>query len=663
MGTYIQAKKRKRNDADGQERQNKIARSIASIFPFGNITTTYTGEITSNSVSMVQLWHPRAAQKSYGKEKRCVESIIIPDRWLTNSRLLNPPPVLRITGPLLDQVTGVTLSTSRTSHSSNTSDSAYLSSQSHHIPLLPIEEDTPDLDLIPLDKKAQREADRRKIREQAGKQGFGASLPWIRKKKIMRERQVLTDGLTFPGLWVGEAIGKEKEFQLELRVSQLGESSQLVEEPRPLGEVFPTDPSLENGSHQIREEMNGQAPSMDDITAEDLERIGGGSLAELPSSPRISVLPDNFEDASTRVVANIPVVAEEPTLDNWGTFSSGPLAIVSKPSQKTARARSMAGCLTEKDHFALSVRINGQTVRTKYMKLEERSEPRLASRTGIWSPFRFEVIHRAKLWRPEEKTSAEAIPPDFMLEPDVLTYGSVVSIVDSNTGCKSDPVKIVHVDKNEVVYGADVGHPVSELHRVGFVRWHEHEEPESSSSIGRRPRLFLSAPGARVGGGELLGHRFVPIKPKSTPKRSTQKRSTPAPTPPLFTEGELATPTTLEEAAGQAQHLVGGESGGVEAPEQTQVETVDSPVLMKKKQRRTKRIALAQGTLDEEDENSTTAELKWHQADGEEKDVHISTKKGQTETRWAFVERVEDWMCWIITSVGEMNSLKLASLS
>lgn len=547
--------------------------------------------------------------------------------------LLNPPPSLRITGPIRDFVTDVTLSAIPVVKSTDTTtaSSTPFSTQAHHIPLLSshlkADEVASEICLFPLDKKAQREAKRRKIREEAGKHGFGSSLPWIRQKKIMRERQVLSDGLTFPGLWVGEEIRKDKEFQLELELSQ----TILAEGNRPSEGVQTLVNPMSDDSEQLIP-ADGVTPSMEDITAEDLEQIGQGAMerfverAQPPDSStftHVSVVPDTTSSRTTTLAANA-----------WGTFLSGPLTVISKPSQKTSRARSKSSCMTCKDNFALSVRINSQTVRTRYMKLEDKDPPRLASRTGLWSPFRFDILYRPSVPGPSVNTAADPSLSDFVGDGDVLTYGSVVSIIDCNSGSRSDPVKIVHVDKNEVIHGLDEGHPVSEMHRVGFVKWDEHDE---GSSIGqyRQPRFYLSAPGARVGGGELLGHRYVPVKPKLGKKDSASSA--------IPVGMDQTAPTTLEQAADQT-------SGASHIGSQ-----VEEPVLMKKKQRRTNRIALAKATLDEEDENSPTSGLSWHQAEGDEKEVTVTMNKNQKETRWEYVERVEDWMCWIITGVGEFS--------
>ena len=285
----------------------------------------------------------------------------------------------------------------------------------------------------------------------------------------------------------------------------------------------------------------------------------------------------------------------------------------------------MASCLTERDSVSLCVRINGQTVRTKYMKVESTDTPQFTAKTGKWTPFHFEVIHRAvplaaeaKSVRPRSKLSREEE------KADVMTYGSIVVLVDLQSGVRSEAVKLVQVKRNEVIVGADEGYPISELQRVGFVRLEN-----GSEFVGEGKRWYLSAPGAKLGGGELLD----PLAPGRSKSRRSMKAPVSVPTQ------EVAVPETLD----RIEHDKPPEAGlsGSEKPT---------------KKRKTPQNALARATLAEDDDNSSQAILSWAKAD--HLDQEIVTNDGEKMfTRNVVVDKVEDWMCWVICGVCNITPL------
>ena len=504
--------------------------------------------------------------------------------------MLNPPPALRLTGPLFSTLTCVTLCTT-TAGPSATSGETVFSSQTHTIPLSTqnaIEAVEPDSHSV-LSRREMRVLQTRKLREQAGKSGFGGSLPWERERVIPQERQTLSEGLIFPGLWVGEGIGKQKEFRLELKIAQPGIDHDL--EPR----------DVRRPGHKARRPQHEAPTDNEEVSAESL------GLNESSFDPVTSTLHEPLaSDSSVPATLDSAQIMEPPVPATWATLPSAPLTVVSKPSQKTGRARSLASCLTEDDKFALIIRINSQTVRTKYMKLDTGEQPRMVSRTGTWSPFRFEIVQRATPWEsdtPRPMTMRARAPGSAPL-PETLTYGSIIAIVDVNSGLRSEPVKLVRVDKNEVVIGKDEGHPVSELHRVAFAR-HTGE----SGTLVTGSRSYLSAPGARAGGGEMLSSKET-------------------------------SHATLEQSPDTGMGL-------------DTREALSGPAT---KKRRTRRIALAKATLEESD--PTASGLIWQTAVGENRHMAVDQKKpkkgelpSEDHTRQEYVERLEDWMCWIITSV------------
>jgi hypothetical protein len=303
------------------------------------------------------------------------------------------------------------------------------------------------------------------------------------------------------------------------------------------------------------------------------------------------------------------------------------------------------------DSFSLWVRIHSQTVRTKYMKLELESggageAPQLTAKTGKWTPFRFEVVRRAAMPPVEVKGRGRARVSSDDKE-EILTYGSIVRLVDRQSGVRSEPVKLVKVERNEVVVEDAEGHPLSEFHRVGFLRLVDGEEDFEDGG-----RWYLSAPGARLGGGELAAQKKV-VEVEEDDDEPTADINTPL--GGADGEGDEV-PVTLE---GAEQDVTGTSKRKVEE---------DTP-RRPKKRRRTKRNALAAAIVAEEEEGSQQAVLSWAKAERheklQEKEQEQTAKdgeggkggKGKTQT----VERVEDWMCWTIGGVCEWQCSCLKS--
>lgn len=497
----------------------------------------------------------------------------------TDISLLQPPPTLRVTGPLLPSLNNVTLSAHP--NPDPTTGRVTFSSQSHRFASGNEEPEQEQNYYSARSKKDERDEKKRQMREAAYKTGWGNTLPWERNRDAVRDRVELEDGIAFPGLWISEESGKNKEFRLDLTIGPPGEDQA---------------PAAEMNDATLRNVLNGtdMAPLM--------------NLNEAESSTPIEGIEQN-EAIDTSLEKNEAAETEQPAPaapQPWATFSSDPLTIVSKPSQKTAKARSMASCLSARDAFALYVRVNGQTVRTKYLKLDnEDAQPQLAARVGKWSPFRFEIVQTALPPRLDDKEPRPRFKLDADREASIITYGSIVRIVDVQSDTRSDPMRLVRVDKNEVVVGADEGHPVSELQRVGLVR-----VVDGADDLTGGGRWYLSAPGAVAGAGEV-----------STTRARPDAKAAKVPSP---------------ETLGGAE--------GIESGEKTP-----------RRRKKTKRHALARAAIEEEEQGSNRAGLIWHRAERREGE-HVVTEGKVSTTRQATIETVDDWMCWVLTGVCEYGS-------
>jgi hypothetical protein len=522
--------------------------------------------------------------------------------------MLNPPPILRVSGPLLPLLTQATLQTVL-AETDAARPNGLLSAQSQRIPLSTIPEPTPPTQSGLTIKRAEKEEHTRILREQASRHGFAQTLRFERNKLASRERQALSDGLTFPALWVADLIGKDKEFRLELSLGMPGVEASDVpvfepaiaaatqpiaepeettkEETAPMVEQTVIESTQDNifGEHQTLDQASNDI--MDQLTEEDRRMLEAEPRA---AEPQVDPIPEQN---------NVAGPSQPP---RWASFMSAPLSVVSKPSQKTAKARSMNSCFALDDSFALWVRINSQTVRTKYMKLDDGQQPCLTTRTNQWTPFRFEVTENAAHSLLQEGSSHRE--RERQRKPranDVLTYGSVGHLVDRQSGVKTELMRLVKIDKGENVVGTDHGHPVSDLQRVGFVRLHNGQDDYTGGS-----RWYLSAPGARLGGAEL-----------NRPVKQDQVASSSDIDPQLLDVSEEVKPL------GKAKS---------------------------KKKPKTKRFALAEVVV-AEDQGGAQFALSWHKAEryaGE----RVRGFGKELVKKLEICEKVEDWMCWVLGGVG-----------
>ncbi|WVQ67812.1 uncharacterized protein L199_006017 [Kwoniella botswanensis] len=657
------ARRTRRNDSP-TPRQKEISKVLSEqiIHQKGNNTTT------------IEIWHPTAGQKSYGKERR----------------ILAPPPKLCISGTILPTITSVTLST--------TSASASISSSQTHLIAPPLFEPllslagTPDVADVHTEgqnesttktrnKKGEKSSHQRKLIYAARNAGFGATLPRSRTNVEGKDRELLLkDGLNFPGLWIGEEVGKNKEFHLELKVDIEPEPSTIptIQEVQPPGaglgaednateEVRQQGPREQQEQRQQEEEGSGPFHDIQIDHSTSLSEVLEPSSMEVLQPLAEAVRDANNETAEQTLAEHLPTSQNNTSINSpemqtvlehsnqissgrdpsngaarhifrpvttpYLTFLSTSLRLVSKPSQKTAKARSMTSCFSIKSSFALWTRIHAQTVRTKYMKLEcaeGEGEGKLTSRTGKWTPFRFEIIKRALPPAVEKKSKIRNHPgPRIEVEADVgnediLTYGSIVRLIDLQSGIKSDPVRIVKVESGEhKLNGESDGHPISELQRIGLIRLNT-DGSDHLNEDGQR--CYLSAPGARLGGGELLDGRSGRARPILN-----KDKKRPLPVSMSSTQDDSSfIPDTL---------------GGLE-PQLSPEREVDVRGEPPKKKKKTKRNALAAAVLAEDEDGGSHTVLSWVQAETSQIPSIL-----EEEARMR-VEKVEDWMSWIIGGVA-----------
>ncbi|OCF40479.1 hypothetical protein I317_05717 [Kwoniella heveanensis CBS 569] len=732
--------KRPRQERSPSPRQKKLTKTLASYIAATSSSSSHSGSKPSKATSTlglhgavdilttgggagdtesrVEVWHPTTGQKSYGKERR----------------ILAPPPILRVSGAILSSISSVTLSTC-----TNTSIPTPISGSETHRIL-----DTPDQMPLPeaestaeaettksggrKKKKSDKKDAKRNLRQAARNAGFGATLAKSRGLLDGRDRSCLIDGLGFPGLWVGEEVGKMKEFLLDLKVDLDGkvvgptESVSALQEPA-------TDVTEGKGETKVPEDVIGigmtpNAEPQSDPYAQvaptdglevDLDPSSMEVLQPLAEAVRQAnqvtnhVLADHLQiPASFEAAPESTEAGMDPTLTGidvdgsgnpatpraelsscpvqvtpsrpWATFTSSPLRIVSKPSQKTAKARSMASCFSTSASFALWTRIHGQTVRTKYMKLEtgnddddddgddtpqdvQFKQSKLVSKTGKWTPFRFEIVQRAAPPKVDRSKNRYHHPSNYSEgeNEDKLTYGSIVILVDLQSGIRSDPVKIVKVESGEVRVGEDVGQPISELQRIGLVRLVNGAEDTTGGDGGR---WYLSAPGARLGGGELSdgnaaqGRRRTGKKASVVPTSSTMAGEIPgagASMPPhtlnSIEQSVMGIDTPLgSDIAIPSEPMASGQCDNTTNQHEDQYQDLADG--RPKKKVKTKRNALAAAVLAEDEDGGAQNILTWTQSTRRIDEQEQGLKPQSGGETGAIVEKVEDWMSWIIGGVS-----------
>ncbi|KAL4399911.1 RNA polymerase II-specific DNA-binding transcription factor [Malassezia pachydermatis] len=144
---------------------------------------------------------------------------------------------------------------------------------------------------------------------------------------------------------------------------------------------------------------------------------------------------------------------------SWASFDSAPIGIISKPSKRIAKARNVSAHITKDTSVSLFNRINSQTYRTKYLCAQDG---RLSAQSRTWTAFRLVLLSRR-----------EAAAPRDTADESVLTYGSVIVLIDPASGAATDPLIVCKVDRGRILPpidgGGDEGQEDDELSAWGAV--------------------------------------------------------------------------------------------------------------------------------------------------------------------------------------------------
>jgi len=198
----------------------------------------------------------------------------------------------------------------------------------------------------------------------------------------------------------------------------------------------------------------------------------------------ISTEGDDPQSALVHNAADLP----EP----YAVFDSAPIAIISKPSKKTAKARNVSSCILAGSLVSLFNRINSQTVRTKYMSVQDGE---FCAKNSTWSAFSVTIVSngtscpaRLGLQKSHHRQSnSQASSP--------ITYGAEIVLTETATGVQSDRLIVCKVENGRIV--EDATGPICQMQKVALQSTERNKDGQA---------VYLSAVGNDHQVGRYMDH-------------------------------------------------------------------------------------------------------------------------------------------------------------
>ncbi|KAF9430610.1 hypothetical protein BGZ76_000778 [Entomortierella beljakovae] len=175
-------------------------------------------------------------------------------------------------------------------------------------------------------------------------------------------------------------------------------------------------------------------------------------------------------------------------------FDSQPIAIISKPSKKTAKARNVSSCILAGSLVSLFNRINSQTVRTKYMSVHDGE---LCAKSSTWTAFTISIVSNGPCSpAPARSGSAKSHHRQVTQQgASPITYGAEIILTETSTGLQSDRLIVCKVENGRILQGA-IG-PICQMQKVAL---------QSTERTKNGQPMFLGAVGDDHQSGRFMDH-------------------------------------------------------------------------------------------------------------------------------------------------------------
>ncbi|XP_046712519.1 recombining binding protein suppressor of hairless-like protein [Silurus meridionalis] len=135
-----------------------------------------------------------------------------------------------------------------------------------------------------------------------------------------------------------------------------------------------------------------------------------------------------------------------------GSFQSGLIKVISKPSQKRQSMKNADLCIPSGSRVSLFNRLRSQTVSTRYLAVEGGT---FVASARQWTAFTVILVE-------DQQTDRS----DYSVCESYICYGCVVQLVCTISGVALPPMVIRKVNKQQACL--DIDEPVSQLHKCAF---------------------------------------------------------------------------------------------------------------------------------------------------------------------------------------------------
>ncbi|KAF9986610.1 hypothetical protein BGZ75_001600 [Mortierella antarctica] len=199
-------------------------------------------------------------------------------------------------------------------------------------------------------------------------------------------------------------------------------------------------------------------------------------------------LPNGFVSSGSSGEEGVVNTADLPA--PYAVFDSAPISIISKPSKKTAKARNVSSCILAGSMVSLFNRINSQTVRTKYMSVQDGE---FCAKNSTWSAFSVTIVSNGA-------TKLDAAPkshhrPSQVQSSSPITYGAEIILTETETGVQSDRLIVCKVENGRIQESATG--PICQMQKVALMSTKRDENGQA---------VYLSAVGNDHQVGRYMDH-------------------------------------------------------------------------------------------------------------------------------------------------------------